>query len=119
MGHVHCGYVATVVPAACKPHSAKGWRAKLVAGAAWFWFGPAAFWSAPFCYKSSGSESGTHYTTCSAAGGRHSGTRASQATQLVRNLPAKVGDGVPSLVREDSLEKEMATHSSNLAWRIP
>ena len=27
--------------------------------------------------------------------------------------------GVPSLGREDALEKEMATHSSVLAWRIP
>ena len=26
---------------------------------------------------------------------------------------------VPSLGREDSLEEEMATHSSILAWRIP
>ena len=26
---------------------------------------------------------------------------------------------VPSLGREDPLEKEMATHSSLLAWRIP
>ena len=26
---------------------------------------------------------------------------------------------VPSLGREDPLEKEMATHSSILAWRIP
>ena len=26
---------------------------------------------------------------------------------------------VPSLVWEDPLEKEMATHSSILAWRIP
>ena len=27
--------------------------------------------------------------------------------------------GVPSLVREDPLEKGMAVHSSFLAWRIP
>ena len=27
--------------------------------------------------------------------------------------------GVQSLVQEDSLEKEMATHSSVLAWKIP
>ena len=27
--------------------------------------------------------------------------------------------GVQSLGREDSLEKEMATHSSILAWKIP
>ena len=30
-----------------------------------------------------------------------------------------VGDLVRSLGREDPLEKEMATHSSILAWRIP
>ena len=30
-----------------------------------------------------------------------------------------VGDLVRSLSQEDSLEKEMATHSSILAWRIP
>ena len=29
------------------------------------------------------------------------------------------GDQGSSLGREDSLEKEMATHSSILAWRIP
>ena len=36
--------------------------------------------------------------------------------QLVKNLPAMQ---VQPLGREDSLEKEMATHSSTLAWRIP
>ena len=30
-----------------------------------------------------------------------------------------VGDSVQSLCQEDPLEKEMATHSSILAWRIP
>ena len=30
-----------------------------------------------------------------------------------------VGDWVRSLGQEDPLEKEMATHSSILAWRIP
>ena len=29
------------------------------------------------------------------------------------------GDAVPPLGREDPLEKDMATHSSILAWRIP
>ena len=32
---------------------------------------------------------------------------------------AMLGIPVRSLVREDPLEKEMATHSSILAWRIP
>ena len=34
-------------------------------------------------------------------------------------LPAKQEMQVQSLGQEDSLEKEMATHSSVLAWRIP
>ena len=35
------------------------------------------------------------------------------------NLSAMQTKGVWSLGREDSKEKEMATHSSILAWRIP
>ena len=38
--------------------------------------------------------------------------------QLVKNLPAVQGTRVQSLGWEDSLEKEMATHSSILAWKI-
>jgi len=38
---------------------------------------------------------------------------------VVKNLPAKKETWVQSLGREDPLEKEMATHSSILAWRIP
>ena len=37
---------------------------------------------------------------------------------MVKNPPATAGDMVGSLGREDPLEKEMATHSSILAWRI-
>ena len=37
----------------------------------------------------------------------------------VKNLPAVQEMWVGSLGQEDSLEKEMATHSSILAWRIP
>ena len=40
-------------------------------------------------------------------------------TQTVKNLPIMPGTWVQSLGREDPLEKEMATHSSILAWRIP
>ena len=40
-------------------------------------------------------------------------------TQMVKNLPAMQEIGVPSLGGGDPLEKEMATHSSILAWRIP
>ena len=38
---------------------------------------------------------------------------------MVKNLPAKQETRVRSLGREDPLEKDMATHSSILAWRIP
>ena len=39
--------------------------------------------------------------------------------QLVKNLPAVQETWVRSLGWEDPLEKEMATHTSVLAWRIP
>ena len=39
--------------------------------------------------------------------------------QMVKNLPAMQETQVQSLGWEDPLEKEMATHSSILAWRIP
>ena len=38
--------------------------------------------------------------------------------QMVKNLPAMRETRVPSLGREDPLEKGMATDSSILAWRI-
>ena len=38
---------------------------------------------------------------------------------MVENLPAKQETGVQSLGGKDPLEKEMETHSSNLAWEIP
>ena len=37
----------------------------------------------------------------------------------LKNLPAVQETGVLSLGWEDPLEKEMATHSSILAWKIP
>ena len=40
-------------------------------------------------------------------------------TQLVKNLPAMEETQVQSLGGEDPLEKEMANHSSILAWKIP
>ena len=39
--------------------------------------------------------------------------------QLIKNLPAMQETWVRFLGREDPLEKEMATHSIVLAWRIP
>ena len=44
---------------------------------------------------------------------------ASLVAQLVKNLPAMQETQVRFLGWEDPLEKEMATHSSILAWRIP
>ena len=44
---------------------------------------------------------------------------ASQVVQMVKNLPAMQETRVLSLGQEDSLEKDMAMHSSILAWRIP
>ena len=38
---------------------------------------------------------------------------------MVKNLPTKQETWVQSLGWEDPLEKELATHSSILAWEIP
>ena len=38
---------------------------------------------------------------------------------MVKNLPAMQESQVRFLGQEDPLEKEMAAHSSILAWRIP
>ena len=40
-------------------------------------------------------------------------------TQTVKHLPAMWKTRVRSLGQEDPLEKEMATHSSTPAWKIP
>ena len=45
-------------------------------------------------------------------------SRASLVTQSVKNLPAVQETQVQFLGWEDPLEKEMATHSSILAWKI-
>ena len=39
--------------------------------------------------------------------------------KMVKSLPAMQETCVRSLSQEDPLEKEIATHSSILAWRIP
>ena len=39
--------------------------------------------------------------------------------QMVKHLPTMQETQVRSLGWEDPLEKEMATHSSTLAWKIP
>ena len=44
---------------------------------------------------------------------------ASLAAQMLKCLPAMQETWVQSLGGEDPLEKEMATHSYTLAWKIP
>ena len=46
-------------------------------------------------------------------------TGVSLVAHMVKNLPAMQETRVRSLGQEDPLEKEMATHSNILAWRIP
>ena len=43
----------------------------------------------------------------------------SLVAQMVKRLPAVQETQIQSLGRDDPLEKEMATHSSILAWEIP
>ena len=45
--------------------------------------------------------------------------RFSLVAQMVKHLPTMRETGVQSLGQEDPLEKETATHSSILTWRIP
>ena len=47
------------------------------------------------------------------------GPVASLVAEMIKCLPAMWETRVQSLGREDPLEKEMVTHSSILAWRIP
>ena len=44
---------------------------------------------------------------------------ASLVAQVVKHLSTMQETWVRSLGREDPLEKEMANHSSTLAWKIP
>ena len=45
--------------------------------------------------------------------------KTSLVAQRIKHLPAMCETRVQSLGREDLLEKETATHSSILAWKIP
>ena len=47
------------------------------------------------------------------------GVWASLVAQTVKNLPVMQETWARSLGQQDPLEKEMATHSSILAWEIP
>ena len=50
---------------------------------------------------------------------KYAGLGTSLVAQLVKNLHAVQETQVRSLSWEDPLEKEMAAHSSSLAWRNP
>ena len=47
------------------------------------------------------------------------GIRTSLVAQMVKRLSTMQETWVRSLGQEDSMEKEMAIHSSTLAWKIP
>ena len=47
------------------------------------------------------------------------GSRTSLVAQRVKHLPSMQETSVGSLGGEDPLEKEVATHSSILAWKTP
>ena len=47
------------------------------------------------------------------------GKMASLEAQTVKHLPTMLDTGVRSTGWEDPLEKEIATYSSTLAWKIP
>ena len=49
----------------------------------------------------------------------HNCTDLTLVAQRLKHLPVMQETWVRSLGQEDPLEKEMATHSSILAWRIP
>ena len=51
--------------------------------------------------------------------GKGTGTGLFPGDSVVKNLPAMQETWVRCLVWEDALEKETATHSSILAWKIP
>ena len=46
-------------------------------------------------------------------------TRTSLVAQMVKRLPTIRETWVQPLGREETLEKETATHSNTLAWKIP
>ena len=52
-------------------------------------------------------------------GERNSIQGTSLVAQMVKRLPTMRETRVRSLNQEDPLQKEMATHSSTLAWKIP
>ena len=74
------------------------------------------------CKKGSGENSWVNIVTVPGIRNTHLGVSsywASLVAQMVKHLPSMRETQVQSLGWEDLLEKEMAAHSSTLAWRIP
>ena len=57
--------------------------------------------------------------SCYSLQSKHEILIGSLGLSVVKNLPAMQETQVQSLGQEDPLEKEMATHSSILVWKIP
>ena len=83
---------------------------------------PEASSSLPFlstCYVSACARSLSNPSQAGTISGHISKSFASLVAQMVKRLSAMRETWARSLSREDPLEKEMATHSSTLAWKIP
>ena len=81
-------------------------------------FSKQEYWSGlPFPSPGDLPDSGIERLSPALAGGFF--TRTSLVAQTVKCLPTVRETRVRSLGQEDLLEKEMATHSSTLAWKIP
>ena len=62
---------------------------------------------------------GEHFVTCLTDWEQKKSPHASLVAQTVKRLPTMRETLVRSLGWENPLEKEMATHSNTLAWKIP
>ena len=72
-------------------------------------------WEVPPCYRAQ--KPTVLYFYC--YGNKLPHNRVSLVAQTVKHLPTMRENWVRSLGQEDPLEKEMATYSSTLAWKIP
>ena len=77
------------------------------------------FWTWLFAlYISLLSLSWSGFSPCISLGDFSCGFSSSRVAQMVKILPTMLDTQIRSLGWEDPLEKEMATHSSILVWRI-
>ena len=83
-----------------------------------------AWWAAVYGVPNPGMEPVTPalaggFFTLAPPGKKPCSINTSLVAQMVKHLPTMWETWVQSLGREDLLEKEMATHSSVFAWKIP